>query len=186
MILEATTLFDQPVKSLSLGQRMRCELAASLLHSPEVIFLDEPTIGLDLVAKQRFREMVVRLNEEKGMTVFLTSHDVADIEHVARRVIVINHGHVIYDGKVSDMRRRVLNHKLVEVRFDSEPGRLEIDAVEILKHSGLGYKLMVDTTARPIKAVLDELLDRFQVGDISVEDPPLETVIGNIYETPPS
>jgi ABC-2 type transport system ATP-binding protein len=184
LLLEATDLFDRQVKGLSLGQRMRCELAASLLHSPEVLFLDEPTIGLDLVAKQRFREMIVRLNEEKGTTVFLTSHDVADIEHVARRVIVINHGHVIYDDRVSTMRRSILSHKLLEVRFDESPGDLDIAAVEILKHSGLGYKLIVDTTVRSIKDVLDELLDRFVVGDISVEDSPLEDVIGNIYESP--
>ena len=84
-LLGASDLFDQPVRSLWLGQRMRCELAACLLHDPEILFLDEPTIGLDLVAKQRFRELLVRLNEEKGTTIFLTSHDVADIEHVAER-----------------------------------------------------------------------------------------------------
>ena len=86
-----------PVRNLSLGQRMRCELAACLLHEPDILFLDEPTIGLDLLAKQRFRELLVRLNAERGTTIFLTSHDVADIEHVAQRVIVINHGAVIYD-----------------------------------------------------------------------------------------
>ena len=83
-LLDATDLFDTPVRSLSLGQRMRCELAACLLHSPEVLFLDEPTIGLDLLAKQRFRELLVRLNDSGNTTIFLTSHDVADIEHVAR------------------------------------------------------------------------------------------------------
>ena len=82
-LLEAADLFDMPVRSLSLGQRMRCELAACMLHEPEVLFLDEPTIGLDLLAKQRFRELLVRLNTERGTTIFLTSHDVADIEHVA-------------------------------------------------------------------------------------------------------
>src|SRR5687768_16199109 len=91
-LLGATDLIDQPVRSLSLGQRMRCELAACLLHRPEILFLDEPTIGLDLIAKQRFRELLVRLNEQHGTTIFLTSHDVADIEHVAQRAVVINHG----------------------------------------------------------------------------------------------
>src|SRR5207302_4652934 len=104
-LLEAGELFDAPVRTLSLGQRMRCELAACLLHQPEVLFLDEPTIGLDLVAKQRFRELLVRLNAEQGTTIFLTSHDVADIEHVAERAIVINHGVVIYDDEVAAMRR---------------------------------------------------------------------------------
>ncbi|MQA98727.1 MAG: ATP-binding cassette domain-containing protein [Actinobacteria bacterium] len=183
-LLEAAALFDIPVRNLSLGQRMRCELTASLLHSPRVLFLDEPTIGLDLVAKQRFRELIVRLNEHKGTTVFLTSHDVSDIEQVAKRVIVINHGQIIYDDKVSVMKRSLLRTKLMEVRFDEPPGAIDIDGVQVLKSTDMGFKLSVDTEARSIKHVLDELLDRYSVGDISVLDPPLEEVISKIYETP--
>ena len=183
-LLEATALFGTPVRNLSLGQRMRCELTASLLHSPRVLFLDEPTIGLDLVAKQRFRELIVRLNEEKGTTVFLTSHDVSDIEQVARRVVVINHGRIIYDDRVSVMRRSLLRTKLMEVHFDELPGPLEIEGVEVIKSTDLGYKLSVDTELRSIREVLDELLDRYHVGDISVLDPPLEEVISQIYEAP--
>jgi ABC-2 type transport system ATP-binding protein len=183
-MLGASDLFDTPARDLSLGQRMRCELAASMLHAPEVLFMDEPTIGLDLVAKQRFREMVVRLNEQNGTTIFLTSHDTADIEHVARRVIVINHGTIIYDDAVSRMRRSLLRRKLLEVRFETEPGPLAMEGVEILKHSGLGYKLVVDTDRHSIREFLDELLDRHEVADISVMDPPLEEIIGRIYEAP--
>ncbi|HVM36536.1 MAG TPA: ATP-binding cassette domain-containing protein [Actinomycetota bacterium] len=183
-LLEAAPLLDVPVRNLSLGQRMRCELAAAMLHEPRILFLDEPTIGLDLVAKQRFREAVMRLNSDRGTTIFLTSHDVADIEHVARRVIVINHGALIYDDKVSAMRRSLLRTKLVEVRFDEEPGPIDIEGVEVLKAAALGYKLTVDTARRPIRAVLDDLLDGYAVGDISVVDPPLERVISQIYETP--
>jgi ABC-2 type transport system ATP-binding protein len=183
-LLEARELFDVPVRSLSLGQRMRCELAASVLHSPRVLFLDEPTIGLDLIAKQRFRDLVVRLNEEKGTTIFLTSHDVSDIEQVARRVIVINHGTIIYDDTVSTMRRSLLNTKVLEVRFEETPGPLLIEGVSVVKERGLGYKLVVDTDRHSIREVLDELLERYRVADISVLDPPLEEVIGNIYEAP--
>src|SRR5918996_3541401 len=114
-LLEAGDLFDVPVRNLSLGQRMRCELAACMLHEPEVLFLDEPTIGLDLLAKQRFRDLLVRLNEERGATIFLTSHDVADVEVVAERAIVVNHGSVIYDTEVAAMRRTLLATKLIEV-----------------------------------------------------------------------
>lgn len=185
-VLEAGKLFDTPMRNLSLGQRMRCELAASMLHEPQVLFLDEPTIGLDLIAKQRFREMVMRLNEEKRTTVFLTSHDVSDIEQVARRVIVINHGTIIYDDRVSTMRRSLLRTKLLEVRFEEEPGTIDIDGVEVLKARGSGYKLVVDTDRADIRTVLDDLLDRFRVADISVLDPPLEDVIGEIYEAPRS
>ncbi len=106
-LFDASDLFDQPVRTLSLGQRMRCELSACLLHEPSVLFLDEPTIGLDLVGKQRFRELLVRLNDERGTTILLTSHDVADIEHVADRAIVVNHGTVIFDDAVTAMRRLI-------------------------------------------------------------------------------
>ncbi|HYP23788.1 MAG TPA: ATP-binding cassette domain-containing protein [Actinomycetota bacterium] len=184
-LLEASDLFDTPVRHLSLGQRMRCELAASLLHEPQVLFLDEPTIGLDLVAKQRFRDLVVRLNEETGTTLFLTSHDVSDIEQVARRVIVINHGRLIYDDKVSVMRRSLLRTKLLEVRFDDRVDDLAVEGAEVVKGSGTGYKLRVDTDRRPIRHVLDDLLDRYHVADISVLDPPLEDVITEIYEARP-
>lgn len=181
-LLDASEVLDVPVRGLSLGQRMRCELAASLLHEPQVLFLDEPTIGLDLVAKQRFRDLVVRLNEETGTTLFLTSHDVSDIEQVARRVIVINHGRLIYDDKVSAMRRSLLRTKLLEVRFDDRVDDVDVDGVEVVKGSGTGYKLRVDTDRRPIRHVLDDLLDRYHVADISVLDPPLEDVITEIYE----
>ena len=184
-LLEAGPLFDVPLRNLSLGQRMRCELAASVLHEPKILFLDEPTIGLDLVAKQRFREMIVRLNEDKGTTIFLTSHDVSDIEHVARRVVVINHGRIIYDDRVSTMRRSLLSRKLLEVRFEQAPDGLHVDGVHVTKAAGTGYKLVVDTERRSIRAVLDDLLDRYSVADISVLDPPLEEVISRIYEVKP-
>ncbi|HEX5558519.1 MAG TPA: ATP-binding cassette domain-containing protein [Gaiellales bacterium] len=180
-LLDATDLIDQPVRSLSLGQRMRCELAATVLHGPEVLFLDEPTIGLDLIAKQRFREMVVRLNEERGTTVFLTSHDVADIEHVADRVVVINHGTIIYDDQVARMRRSLLQTKLLEVRFEEAPGALAIDGVQVTPESDTVYGLVVDTRRLSVREVLDELLDAYAIADISVVDPPLEQVIAEIY-----
>ncbi len=183
-LLEAVELFDQPVRSLSLGQRMRCELTACLLHDPEILFLDEPTIGLDLVAKQRFRELLVRLNEEKGTTIFLTSHDVADIEHVAKRAVVINHGEVIYDDEVAAMRRTLLATKVVEVGLVAPIDAPTHPGVTLLEHSDQLMRLIVDTSLTPIRTVMDELLSGPAVTDISVVDPPLERVIGEIYERP--
>ncbi|MEO6318383.1 MAG: ATP-binding cassette domain-containing protein [Acidimicrobiales bacterium] len=183
-LLDAVDLFDQPVRSLSLGQRMRCELTACLLHDPEILFLDEPTIGLDLVAKQRFRELLVRLNEQQGTTIFLTSHDVADIEHVARRAVVINHGEVIYDDEVAAMRRALLATKVVEVGLIA-PIQAPLQAgVTVLEHTDQALRLVVDTHLTPIRVVLDELLDGPAVADVSVVDPPLEQVIAEIYERP--
>ncbi len=183
-LLDAGDLFEVPVRTLSLGQRMRCELAASLLHEPEILFLDEPTIGLDLLAKQRFRELLLRVNAERGTTILLTSHDVADIEHVARRVIVVNHGEMIYDDRVSMMRRAFLSTKIVEVGFGRPPGVVAIDGAEVAKASATGVKLVVDTSRRSIRDVLDTLLESYEVADISVIDPPLEQVIAEIYAAP--
>ncbi|MGH9214308.1 MAG: ABC transporter ATP-binding protein [Acidimicrobiales bacterium] len=183
-LLDAGDLFDQPVRTLSLGQRMRCELAAVMLHEPEVLFLDEPTIGLDLLAKQRFRELLVRLNAERGTTIFLTSHDVADIEHVARRAIVINHGSVIWDDDVAVMRRQLLATKLVEVALAAPTLPPVSPGVTVLEHTATTMKLVVDTTRTPIRDVVDVLLDDSEIADISVLDPPLEQVIAEIYARP--
>ena len=183
-MLDATDLFDIPVREMSLGQRMRCELIASLLHSPKILFLDEPTIGLDLVAKSRFRDLILRLNSEQQTTIFLTSHDVSDIEQVARRVIVINHGTLIYDDSVSRMRRSLLAKKIVRLRFDEPVSSIDIPGAEVLTLTDQGAKLAVDTDQHSIRDVLEAIIDRYPVVDISVTDPPLEDVVAHIYAAP--
>jgi viologen exporter family transport system ATP-binding protein len=188
-LLDAGDLLDVPVRNLSLGQRMRCELAAVMLHGPELLFLDEPTIGLDLLAKQRFRDLLVRLNEQQGTTIFLTSHDVADIEQVARRTIVINHGSVIYDDEVAAMRRALLTTKVVEVVLDHPGAMPVIDGVSRLDGGGSNgedgvLRFVVDTSRASIRHVVDTVLDGNVVADISIADPPLEEVIAEIYELP--
>jgi len=188
-LLDAADLFDQPVRTQSLGQRMRCELAACMLHQPEMLFLDEPTVGLDLLGKQRFRDLLVRLNEELHTTVFLTSHDVSDIEHVANRAIVVNHGSIIYDAAVATMRSELLATKRVEVGLESAVDMAQFRAVigpgvTLTSPSPFVLSLDVDTSIRPIREVLDTVLSSLRVADLSVVDPPLEQVIAEIYERP--
>jgi len=183
-LLDATDLYDVPVRNMSLGQRMRCELVASLLHGPKILFLDEPTIGLDLIAKANLRRLILRLNAEDQTTIFLTSHDVSDIEQVARRVIVINHGTLIYDDSVSRMRRRLLSTKIIRVRFETPVGTIETAGAEVLSHSDEGAKLAVDTKQHSIRDVLEAMIARYPIVDISVTDPPLEDVVAHIYSTP--
>src|SRR5262249_50284994 len=115
------SFLDTQVRKLSLGQRMRAEIAASLLHRPQAVFLDEPTIGLDVIARQELRDLIREWNQNEGITVFLTSHDAGDIERVARRVIVINHGRIVFDDKVSAMRRKYLGSKILSVKFAAPP-----------------------------------------------------------------
>jgi ABC-2 type transport system ATP-binding protein len=178
---------DMQVRKLSLGQRMRAEIAASLLHRPKVLFLDEPTIGLDVVARQELRDLISEWNHNEGMTVFLTSHDAGDIERVARRVVVINHGRIVFDDKVSAMRRDFLGAKILSVRYASPPtstAAAELMArpgVQELKRTEYAMKLKVETAQTPIEAVMNDVLRAGSVADIAIEDPPLEEVIAHIY-----
>ena len=173
---------DVPVRKLSLGQRMRCEIAASLLHEPRIVFLDEPTIGLDVVAKQQLRDTIKRLHAEEQTTIFLTSHDAGDIESLCDRVVVINHGQVIFDDAVKVLKRRYLRRKIIEVRF-ARPidGHLDIVGVNVLKAGRYGAKLELDTREQPVEAVMQALMNGRSVVDINVMDPPLEAIIREIY-----
>jgi ABC-2 type transport system ATP-binding protein len=170
------------VRKLSLGQRMRCEIAASLLHSPRILFLDEPTIGLDVVVKHHIRELILRLNEEEKVTVFLTSHDAGDVEQLCRRAMVINHGDVIYDGKVSTLKRNHIRSKTISLKLDEPFAGFDMNGVTLLKAAGTGVKLEVDTTAANIDQVVAKLMSRYPILDMTVEDPPMEQVIAHIYE----
>jgi ABC-2 type transport system ATP-binding protein len=127
-------LLETPVRKLSLGQRMRCEVAASLLHKPRLLLLDEPSIGLDVVAKQLIRDAIRTMSQEEGVGVLLTSHDASDLEALCKRVIIINHGQIVYQDKVSNLKRKYLTRKLVEVRYAEEvPPDFNLPGVETLK-----------------------------------------------------
>jgi viologen exporter family transport system ATP-binding protein len=169
------------VRKLSLGERMRAEVAASLLHRPRVLFLDEPTIGLDVIARQQLRDLIRDWNRRDGVTVFLTSHDAGDIEHVADRVVVINHGRVVVDDQVATVRRQYLGSKILRVQFHESPASVELRGVKVIARSGYELNLEVDTSVVPIPEVIGRLLESAPVADISVQDPPLEEVIARIY-----
>jgi ABC-2 type transport system ATP-binding protein len=175
------SFLDTQVRKLSLGQRMRAEIAASLLHHPRVLFLDEPTIGLDVMARQELRDLICEWNKQEGITVFLTSHDAGDIEYVARRVIVVNHGKVVLDDKVSSMRRQYLGSKVLSVKYHDTPASLDFPGATIVK----SVRLEVDTRVTAIEAVIEHILKAGAVADITIEDPPLEEVIAHIYSQPP-
>jgi len=181
---EIGDLLETPVRKLSLGQRMRCEVAASLLHRPKLLLLDEPSIGLDVVAKQRIRDSIRRMAQEENVGVLLTSHDAGDLEALCKRVIIINHGQIVYENRVSNLKRRFLTSKLVEVRYaDEVPADFSLEGVDILKIGRYGVKLRFDTHNTPVEKVITDLSARGQVMDINISDPPLEEVIAKIYET---
>ena len=190
-IAELTKLFgledfiDQPVRKLSLGQRMRAEVAASLIHKPKIIFLDEPTIGLDVVAKKSLRDLLLKINQEEGTTIFLTSHDVGDIESLCDRTIVINHGSLIKDLPTQELARAFVLEKNIDItpetsfeEFPELPDGLRYAVKDKNK-----ITVVVDVSTIGVQASLRKLLDLFNVDDIDVYDTDLETVIRNIYES---
>ncbi|MEM7340466.1 MAG: ATP-binding cassette domain-containing protein [Actinomycetota bacterium] len=189
-LLDAASLFHQPVRTLSLGQRMRCELAACLLHEPSLVFLDEPTIGLDLLAKQRFRELLVTLNTELGTTVFLTSHDVADIEYVADRAVIVNDGRVIRDASVAALRAELLTNKRVRVGLAGVDPAVVAAALtgpgRATTPTSTGIDLAVDTDVCTIETALTAVFAAAPgaVVDVAIDDAPLEDVIASIYRSP--
>ena len=180
-LFEISEYLSTAVRKLSLGERMRCEIAASLLHAPRVLFLDEPTIGLDVVVKQYIRELILRLNEEEQVTVFLTSHDAGDVEQLCRRAMVINHGEVIYDGKVSTLKRNHIRSKAVSLKLGVPFEGFQSPGVTVIKAAHTGVRLEVDTATASIDQVIAQLMARYPILDMTVEDPPMEQVIAHIY-----
>ncbi len=174
-------ILDQPVNRLSLGQRMRCEITASLLHAPSLLFLDEPTIGLDVTAKAAIRDFIREQAEAAGQTVLLTSHDTRDIELVCDRVIVINRGKIVVDQPTAELRSRFLSRKLVTVR--SVAARLEIDLPGVTRRPAEDHLtiLEVDTSKVRVEQVIAQALAAGGVEDITIEDPPMEEVVHEIY-----
>lgn len=187
---ELTELFglgefiDQPVRKLSLGQRMRAEVAASFMHKPEIIFLDEPTIGLDIVAKKSLRDLLLKINKEEGTTIFLTSHDVGDIESLCDRTIIINYGVVVKDLATENLAKTFGYEKYIDLvpmeKIKNFP-KLS-NGIKYLSKDPNKVTVAVDVNKISIKESLKKLLDIFEVEDVDVYNADLETVIRHIYE----
>jgi len=180
-IFELDEFINTPVRSLSLGQRMICEIVASLIHEPEILFLDEPTIGLDPVIKEKIRVFIKRLNKEKKTTIFLTSHDVGDIEKLCKRVIIINDGSIVLDDSMENLKYHYLNKKMVEAKMNTKINLDEIDGITILKDKDYNLKIEVDLTKKSISDAI-KMLDPDKIIDINISNVPLETIISNIYK----
>jgi ABC-2 type transport system ATP-binding protein len=174
-------LMDQPVNRLSLGQRMRCEIVASLLHGPSTLFLDEPTIGLDITAKATIRDLIKEHAREAGQTVVLTSHDTRDVELVCDRVIIINAGRIVIDQPIAELRRRYLAHKIVAIQ--SARTHIVLDLPGLTHRPAEPHKTIieVDTSRVRIEQVIAAAVAQGGIEDITIEDPPMEEVIHAIY-----
>ena len=180
-VFEIEEILDQPVRKLSLGQRMRAEIAVSLIHNPEIIFLDEPTIGLDVVAKQRLRAALRGLNREYGTTIFLTSHDPGDIEALCDRTIIINYGKIILDTPTEQLKRTYLTHKHIRVDFAPGVPVPKIAGAKLVEKDGSSAEFLVDTKKHSLNEVMKTLVGGYEIEDLDVENTSLEEIIASIY-----
>jgi ABC-2 type transport system ATP-binding protein len=181
-IFEIGDFCDIPVRKLSLGQRMRCEIVASLLHKPKVLFLDEPTIGLDIGSKKKIRELIKDLNKTEEVTIILTSHDMQDVESICKRMIIINEGKIIFNDSIKYAKEKYMKTKILDILFNQPVLNLKLSNTKIIKRGKMNYayKLSIDLSKINIHTVIKKLSD-YSIQDIRISDPPIEEIIENIY-----
>ncbi len=178
-ILELDEFWTQPVRQLSLGQRMRGELAAALLHSPSYLYLDEPTVGMDVLVKERIRELLGEINRRDGVTILLTTHDLEDVERLCSRVMVINHGNLLYDGTMAELRHRCPADSSVTIDIDGEP--ILPDSLRSVKREGSRVSFHFSRHMGEGE-LLAKVISQNHVRDISITEPPIEEVVRDLYE----
>ena len=178
-LLELGPFLGTPARALSLGQRMRADLAAALLHDPKLLFLDEPTVGLDVVAKERIREFITAINRERELTVLLTTHDLGDVERLARRVMIIDAGQLLYDGHLTELQARYGSARELVVEFETAPRLPDLPGLELLGQDGPRVRYgFTGAAALPIARVTALA----PVRDITVKEPDIEATVRRIYE----
>lgn len=178
---ELDKFINTPVRNLSLGQRIRCEIVASLIHEPKVLFLDEPTIGLDPVVKESIRKLIKKMNKEFKTTIFLTSHDVSDIEKLCKRVIIINNGKMVLDDSMANLKYHYLNKKIIEVKLKEKINIENAEGINVLKTKENNIKFEIDTHIKSIADVL-KVIDPENIIDMNITNIPLEDIISDIYK----
>ncbi|MGO8673718.1 MAG: ATP-binding cassette domain-containing protein [Capsulimonadaceae bacterium] len=183
-VLGLGELVDVPVRQLSLGQRMRGELAAAMLHSPPILFLDEPTIGLDLEAKKATREFILEINRTRGTTVILTTHDLDDVERLCRRLIVINHGKIVEDGPLEDLVRRLAPNRVLVIDLEQPVEGVRHPYVTSVKVEGARMFVEFDRNQTTAARLIADLSMELPIRDLSVREPDIEDVVKRIYDSP--
>lgn len=178
-VLQLSDFWDQPVRKLSLGQKMRCELAAAFLHHPKIVYLDEPTIGLDVAVKERIREFIKKMNSKEKITVMLTTHDIGDIEDLCDRIVVLDEGKKIYDGRLESLVGQFSSRRLVLETEDHIS--LDIDGVEDSSQVDGKTEIVFDRDTVSAADLMREVLERYDVKDFQIKEPDIEAVVKKIY-----
>ena len=181
-LLNIGEFINTPVRKLSLGQRMRSDLAASLLHDPPILYLDEPTIGLDVVAKQRVREFLKQINKERKTTIILTTHDLSDVEKLCDRMMIIDHGRIIYDGTVEDIKQRYGKKRRLVVDLAGDYSELAIPGAESVQRADHRAWIQFDRDKVSASQLIAEISRKYEIMDLTVEEPEIESIVAKIYE----
>lgn len=181
-ILGLDEFLNTPVRQLSLGQRMRADIAASLLHDPPILFLDEPTIGLDVVAKEKMRTFIKEINQERKITVILTTHDMEDIERLCERMILIDHGMKVYDGEIAMIKERFGKTRTLVVDLEESLRGLQLLGGEVCKEEGNRYWIKFNRDEVSASQLIAQITKTHSVKDLTVEEPAIESIISRIYQ----
>lgn len=181
-LLDLSTIIQIPVRQLSLGQRMRCEIAASLLHNPKILFLDEPTIGLDAVSKKIVRDFIKKINKEYNTTIILTTHDMNDIEALANRILMIGKGQLLFDGTLHDLKEKYGNLIKIEVTTKDIISKLKIDGLVNSKKEKFGYSFIINTNKVSISDFLKKISSNYEITDIEIDSDDIDNIIIKMYK----
>ncbi|MCB0092299.1 MAG: ATP-binding cassette domain-containing protein [Caldilineaceae bacterium] len=181
-LLELDPFLNTPVRALSLGQRMRADICAAMLHDPDILFLDEPTIGLDVVAKDRIRQFIQHTNQERNATIVLTTHDLSDVEKLCQRVLIIDHGKLLFDGALDSLQERFGGKRELVVDLADEYDNVEVDGSVVGERTGRRVTYQFDRSVITASELIGRLSQRFRISDLSVREPDIEATIRRIYE----
>ncbi len=176
-------VYKTPVRNLSLGERMKASIVVALLHNPKLVFFDEPTIGMDIISKDVFRKLVKDINKKYNTTFIITTHDMNDIEKLCKRVIIINHGEIIYDGLLEEIKKKYIQKKIVEVTFDERTEVKVPKGCKTLFKSVYKIRINVPLKKHKIDKIINYFLDKYPVVDITISDPEIEEIIREIYSS---
>lgn len=181
-ILELDEFITSPVRSLSLGQRMRADLCAAMLHDPVLLYLDEPTIGLDVVAKERIRQFIRHINRERGATILLTTHDLQDVEKLCDRVMIIDHGRLLFDGALNDLLDRFGAKRQLVVDVAEPYAALQVEGAELVDYDGVRATFEFDRAGVTASELIGRISAQYRIQDLSVREPEIESTIRRIYQ----
>jgi ABC-2 type transport system ATP-binding protein len=181
-MLELDAFMDTPVRSLSLGQRMRADICAAMLHNPAILFLDEPTIGLDIVAKERIRQFIKTINQTRETTILLTTHDLSDVEKLCERVLIIDKGHLLYDGDLDELLRKFGGKRKLVVDFAEQYPDLKVEDAEVIERDGNRAILAFTRDKVTASELIQRISQNYRIRDLSVKEPEIENTVRRIYE----